>query len=67
MINNKLTLSVKELANQLSISKPKAYELVNAKGFPVVKIGNRIVIPIRQLETWLEENTKNQIDFREQV
>lgn len=67
MFKNKLTLSVKELANQLSISKPKAYELVNTKGFPVVKIGNRIIIPTRQLETWLEENTKNQIDFREQV
>ena len=37
----KATLSVQELAAQLGISLPKAYELVKQPGFPVLKIGTR--------------------------
>ena len=42
----KATLSVQELATQLGISLPKAYELVKQPGFPVLKIGTRILIPV---------------------
>lgn len=50
----KLTYSVKEMATALGISIPKGYELVNSSGFPVVRIGSRIRIPIAALEQWLE-------------
>ena len=40
-----LMLSVPEVGEVLGISRAGAYELVRSKGFPKVKIGNRIVIP----------------------
>ena len=42
----KTTMSVQELAAQMGISLPKAYELVKEPGFPTINIGTRIVIPI---------------------
>lgn len=40
-----LMLSVQEIAKVLGISKTSAYELVRSKGFPVLKIGSRMVVP----------------------
>ena len=42
----KTTMSVKELAAQMGISLPKAYELVKTPGFPTIRVGTRILIPI---------------------
>ncbi len=50
----KLTLSVDEMAAVLGISRPKAYELAHSDGFPVIRIGRRIRIPVTELEKWLE-------------
>ena len=43
----KTTMSVQELSAQMGISLPKAYELVKSPGFPSIRIGTRILIPIR--------------------
>ena len=56
---NKLTLSVDELAATMGVSRPKAYELVNTPGFPVVRVGRRIRIPVAALERWLETQVQN--------
>ena len=42
----KTTMSVQELSAQMGISLPKAYELVKEPGFPTIRIGARILIPI---------------------
>ena len=42
----KSTMSVQELSAQLGISLAKAYELVRAPGFPTLRIGKRILIPV---------------------
>lgn len=42
----KTTMSVQELSSQLGISLPKAYELVKSEGFPSIRIGTRILIPV---------------------
>jgi len=55
-IDGKLCISVSELANLLGLSRPKAYEMISIKGFPALQIGRRIVIPVRQLSKWLEDN-----------
>lgn len=52
----KTTLSVQELAAQLGISLPKAYELVKRPGFPVLRIGTRILIPVDAFREWLSDN-----------
>ena len=45
-MKDKIALSVSEMALQLGISIPKAYELTKEPGFPILKIGTRILIPI---------------------
>ena len=49
-------LSVLEMAAALGISRAGAYELVRTEGFPVLKIGTRIVIPKDKLKEWVDQN-----------
>ena len=56
----KTTLSVSELAAQLGVSLPKAYELVQTPGFPTIHIGSRILIPIDAFREWLVINSNNE-------
>ena len=49
----KTTMSVQELSSQMGISLPKAYELVKTPGFPSIRIGTRILIPIEAVREWL--------------
>ncbi len=53
----KLTLTVTEVARQLNISRPKAYALANSKGFPSIRLGKRIVIPVEGLKAWLKKES----------
>ena len=50
------TMSVQELSAQMGISLPKAYELVKTPGFPTLRIGTRIQIPIDAYKDWLMKN-----------
>lgn len=49
----KTTMSVQELSAQMGISLPKAYELVKLEGFPSIRIGTRILIPVDAFREWL--------------
>ena len=53
----KSTMSVQELARQMGISLPKAYELVKEPGFPTIRIGTRILIPTEGFQTWLRQKS----------
>lgn len=54
----KLVLNVAELAAELGISKPTAYELIKREGFPAVRVSERrTVIPVEALKLWLVENS----------
>lgn len=55
----KTTISVQELSAQMGISLPKAYELVKEPGFPTIRIGARILIPIEAYKEWLVRNSLN--------
>ena len=50
------TMSVQELSAQMGISLPKAYALVKTPGFPTLRIGTRILIPIDAYKDWLMKN-----------
>lgn len=54
-------LSVQEIAKVLGISKTSAYELVRSKGFPVLKIGSRLVVQKEKFREWVEQNTGGSI------
>lgn len=49
----KATISVQEPSSQMGISLPKAYELVKLEGFPSIRIGTRILIPVDAFREWL--------------
>jgi excisionase family DNA binding protein len=55
----KTTMTVQELSVQLGISIPKAYELTKTPGFPSIRIGTRIIIPIDEYKKWLQETSKS--------
>lgn len=46
-------MSVQELSAQMGISLAKAYELVKTPGFPTLRIGTRILIPVDAYKAWL--------------
>ena len=52
------TMSVQELSSQMGISLPKAYELVKQPGFPVLRIGTRILIPVDSFNAWLNRKAE---------
>lgn len=56
----KTTMSVQELSAQMGISLPKAYELVKTPGFPVIRIGTRILIPVEAFREWLSSASGRQ-------
>lgn len=55
----KTTMSVQELSAQMGISLPKAYELVKTPGFPTIKVGTRILIPVEAYREWLLRKSAN--------
>lgn len=55
---NAMALSVIEMGRRLNLSRDIAYRLARSQGFPAVRIGGRIVIPVRELEIWLAEQAK---------
>ena len=55
----KSTMSVQELSAHMGISLPKAYELVKEPGFPTIRIGARILIPIDGFKAWLKEKSES--------
>lgn len=56
----KVALSMEELAVVMGIGRSKAYELTHQSGFPVVRLGRRIVIPVDALKAWLERQANNE-------
>lgn len=54
MSDEKLTLSVDEMAAMLGISRPVAHELSKKEGFPAIRVSERrIIIPVESLKRWL--------------
>ena len=56
----KTTMSVQELAIQMGISLPKAYELAKSPGFPAIRVGTRILIPVAAYREWLVISSNKQ-------
>jgi hypothetical protein len=49
-----LFLNAETTAKLLGISISGMYELMHEKGFPVLKIGSRLVVPRDKLLAWVE-------------
>ncbi len=56
--SEKLTLSVPEAAQIVGVSQSKMYEIVKIKGFPTIHIGRRLLVSVKGLERWIEEQAE---------
>lgn len=54
----KLTYSVPEAAKVLGVSASKMYEVVRIKGFPTIRVGTRLLVSVKGLENWIEEQAQ---------
>ena len=51
----KLTLSIPEAAKVIGISRSQMYTLAKSEGFPTIQIGRRVLVSVKGLERWVEE------------
>jgi len=52
-----LFLNAAMVAKVLGVSPSSGYELMHESGFPVLKVGNRMVVPKDKFIQWVEERT----------
>ena len=52
-----LFLNAETVAKVLGVSPASGYELMHEPGFPVLRIGNRMVVPKEQFIQWVKEHT----------
>ena len=52
-----LVLNANTVAQVLGVSISSAYELMHEKGFPALRVGNRIIVPKEKFCQWVEEQT----------
>ncbi len=52
-----LFLNAELVAAVLGVSPSSGYELMHEPGFPVLKIGSRMVVPKEKFIQWVEQNT----------
>ncbi len=53
-----LFLNAELVAKVLGVSPSSGYELMHEPGFPVLKIGSRMVVPKEKFVQWVEKHTK---------
>ena len=53
-----LFLNAELVAQVLGISQAGAYDLLHSAGFPVLKIGTRMVVPKEKFRQWVEDHTR---------
>ena len=53
-MTDKLTFSIAEVAQILGISKSYAYEMAQARRFPVRQVGDRVLVPKKEFLAWFE-------------
>lgn len=55
-MENKKLITVKEFIEEYGIGTNKAYEIVNSKGFPVIRLGKKILIIRNKVDEWFNDN-----------
>jgi len=52
-----LFLNAAMVAKVLGVSPSSGYELMHEPGFPVLKVGSRMVVPKEKFQAWVEQHT----------
>ena len=53
-----LFLNAATVAKVLGVSPSSGYELMHEKDFPVLRVGNRMVVPKEKFVEWVERHTE---------
>ena len=53
-----LFLNARDISNILGVSLASSYELMHENSFPVLHIGNRLVVPKDDFRKWVEDNVE---------
>ena len=56
-----LFLNAETAAKLLGVSISSMYELMHEKGFPVLRIGSRLVITKEKLQAWVEQRIGGEV------
>ena len=56
--NQRLTITVREAAELLGLSRNAAYEAVRRGDIPAIRIGGRILVPKHALENFLDRSAE---------
>ena len=59
-----LFLNAKTVAKVLGVSPSSGYELLHDPGFPVMRVGNRMVVPKEQFIQWVSEDVFKRQAYR---
>lgn len=54
-------LNAQQLAEVLGISRAGAYQILNSKDFPTLRIGKRMLVPKDKLLAWIDDHTGGQV------
>ena len=57
-----LFLNAKTVADVLGIAPSSAYELMHEKDFPVLKVGNRLLVEKSKFKEWIQSNTGGKVE-----
>ena len=49
-----IMLNAEQMAQILGVSRAGAYQLMHTEGFPLLRIGKRMVTPKEELRKWIE-------------
>ena len=52
-----LFLNASMVSQVLGVSPSSGYELMHMPGFPVLHVGNRMIVPKEKFIQWVEQNT----------
>ena len=52
-----LFLNAETISKLLGISSTTVYEMMHQKDFPVLRVGNRMVVPKEKFKEWIDKNT----------
>ena len=50
-------LNADKIAKYLEISRAGAYELMHSEGFPLIRIGKRMIVPRDKFLEWVDNQT----------
>ena len=61
----KLVLNLTEAAEAMGVSRPTMRLLSRVEGFPVLRIGNRVLFSKKGLERWISEMEGSRVELHD--